>query len=77
MARCQIHLRAFKKRAEQPPELKRPCQLAQILQTKELGPKYDFDAWMAPVVAATGTSPGVKMVKKNNFGAFREVFRPF
>ena len=77
MARCQIHLRAFKKRAEQPPELKRPCQLAQILQTKELGPKYDFDAWMVPVVAATGTSPGVKMVKKNIFGAFRGVFRPF
>ena len=34
---------AVRESVDSVPELKRPCQLAQLSKTKELRPKYDFD----------------------------------
>jgi len=66
----------FQKKSRTAPRAETPL-LARSDHTNEGIPKYDFDAWAVPVVAATGTSPGVKMAKKIIFGAFRGVFRPF
>ena len=61
---------AVRESVDSVPELKRPCQLAQLSKTKELRPKYDFDTRRHTQVAAWGMPSDHRGTLKTVFGAF-------
>ena len=65
---------AVRESVDSVPELKRPCQLAQLSKTKELRPKYDFDTRRHTPGCSLGYAVRPSWDLKNSFWG---VFRPF